>query len=197
MLNNTDNSDDNGKLPPIPTYCEQPSQPSQAEGVLDEALANSDRFVDEANLPAQNPTGMSYDHEGTERKNVYNDKGNLLPPPRFLEGIHQSCAMKGCKMDQTLVQLPCFGWDPVTHAKFIHPCCYQQKVLDKYDLVHPDPDQRRELMKYMSIAYCTKGCHTWYKKYVAGNNAGSLPMQQCKRMVQKAVTIPSTWPPSS
>ena len=64
MLNNTNNDDDNKKLPPIPPYCEQPSQ---AEGVLDEALANSDPFVDEANdrwknghqVPAKNPTGMT------------------------------------------------------------------------------------------------------------------------------------------
>ena len=67
MLNNTDNSDDNGKLPPIPTYYDYPSQPSQAKAVLDEALANSDRFVDKANdcwkdgnrFPSNNPTGMS------------------------------------------------------------------------------------------------------------------------------------------
>ena len=51
---------------------------------------------------------MTYDHRGTKRQNMYNDKGHLL-----LRG------MTGCEVDQTLLQLH-------------HACCYQEKVLDRY-----------------------------------------------------------------
>ena len=33
-------------------------------------------------------------------------------------------------------------------------------------------------MKFMTLACCTNGCHLWYEKYLAGNDAGSLPMQE-------------------
>ena len=96
--NNDDDGDDNSKLPPAPTYCEQPSQ---VEGVVDEAVANSDPFVDKANdhwrtghmIPAKNPMGMTYDNEGTKRLIVYNNKGIDIRPPRMREGYRQRCGM--------------------------------------------------------------------------------------------------------
>ena len=115
MLNNTNDDNDNKKLPPIPPYYKQPSR---AEWALDEALANSDPFVDKANdcwkdghrVPAKNPT-------------------------RYLRAFAYrlvQCGMTGCEVDQMLPQLPCFGFDPKTHSKWIHACCYQKKVLDRY-----------------------------------------------------------------
>ena len=191
--NNNDDDDDDGggKLPPI-EYCQQPSQAEAyptASPTADReaAMENSDRYVDKANdrwrtghtVPAKNPTGMGmrYDEPGTERKVVYNKKGISLPPPNLPEGYQQRCNMAGCKNDQLLTQLPCWNYHPDTHARMLHRHCYQ-KLLDKHDLVHPDPNQRISKMKYMHYGACTKGCHVAMEKYLANNNVDSLPFEE-------------------
>ena len=103
MLNNTDDDDDNRKPPPILPpilYCQQPSQ---AKTMLDEAQAYSNPLVNQANncwrtghtVLARNPSGVTYDNEGTERLILYNDKTIAIPPPRMLEGFHQRCGFAG------------------------------------------------------------------------------------------------------
>ena len=173
------------KAPPIlPEYCQQPSQAEETS--LDEAKANSDPFVDQENnrwrtghtVPAKNGTGMTYENEGTERQIVYNNKGIGLPPPRMPDGYQQRCSMVGCRVDQLLPQLPCFRYDPEKHDKWIHRCCFEEKILDRNGLLHPDPHQRREKGNYMQVACCTKACHTAYEKHLARNNAAFLPMEE-------------------
>ena len=99
MLNSTDDDDDNRKPPPILYY----QQPSQAKTMLDEAQAYSNPLVNQANncwrtghtVLARNPSGVTYDNEGTERLILYNDKAIAIPPPRMLEGFHQRCGFAG------------------------------------------------------------------------------------------------------
>ena len=187
--NNVDDDDGGGKLPPIPTYCEQPLQAEASQGQMfdtDAARENSDPYVDKVNdrwrtghkVPAKNPTGMTYDDAGTERVIVYNSQGEALPPPRMPDGYQQRCSIAGCKNDQLLPQLPCWRFHPVTHPRYCHRYCFQEKVLDKYGYVHPDPNQRRSKMKYMFIAACTKACYVAYDKYVASNDVDSLPFEE-------------------
>ena len=151
MVNNHNNNvddDGGGKLPAIPTYCEQPSQAEASQGQMfdtDAARENSDPYVDKVNdrwrtghkVPAKNPTGMTYDDAGTERVIVYNSQGEVLPPPRMPDGYQQRCSIAGCKNDQLLPQLPCWRFHPVTHPRYCHRYCFQEKVLDKYGYVHP------------------------------------------------------------
>ena len=118
--NNTNVDDDGGgKLPPIPTYCEQPSQAEASLGQMfhtDAARENSDPYVDKVadrwkighKVPAKNPTGMTYDEEGTERVIVYNKEGLAIPAPRMPERYQQRCRIAGCRNDQMLPQLPCW-----------------------------------------------------------------------------------------
>ena len=181
--------DGGGKLPPIPTYCEQPSQAEASLGQMfhtDAARENSDPYVDKVadrwkighKVPAKNPTGMTYDEEGTERVIVYNKEGLAIPAPRMPERYQQRCSIAGCRNDQMLPQLPCWCYDPKTHARWVHRYCFQEKVLDKYGFDHPDPNQRRSKMRYMQIGACTKACYVKYDKYVASNDVESLPFEE-------------------
>ena len=194
MVNNNNNNVDDddgggGKLPPIPTYCEQPSQAEASLGQMfhtDAARENSDPYVDKVadrwkighTVPAKNPTGMTYDEVGTERVIVYNKDGLAIPAPRMPERYQQRCSIAGCRNDQMLPQLPCWCYDPKTHARWVHRYCFQEKVLDKYGFDHPDPNQRRSKMKYMQIGACTKACYVKYDKYVASNDVESLPFEE-------------------
>ena len=184
MLNNTNNDDDNKKLPPIPPYCEQPSQ---AEGVLDEALANSDPFVDEANdrwknghrVPAKNPTGITYLTTTkapnaktctTTRKISYSHRG-IWRASTYSVVWQTAWWTKRYHSFLVLVLIPKHIWNGFMLVVTRKKCWTDIKTP-----LRPSPTQRN--MKFMTLACCTNGCHLWYEKYLAGNDAGSLPMQE-------------------